>query len=145
MPMYTCTSPAGTLDERQKGAIATAITEIHHQATGAPRSFVDIIFYEVAPGDTFRGGDREPVSFINGNIRAGRPQAVVQGMLVDIDNAWRQIVGKSTGNLFIHMLEIPSKSLMENGHLGVEPGSPVEKRIAAEEEQARRAEPVRRP
>ena len=44
MPIYQCISPEGLLDESQRKNIAEEITRIHCDATGAPRSFVNVLF-----------------------------------------------------------------------------------------------------
>ena len=55
MPIYQCISPEGLLDESQRKNIARAITRIHCDATGAPRSFVNVLFQDMPNGRVFTG------------------------------------------------------------------------------------------
>jgi phenylpyruvate tautomerase PptA (4-oxalocrotonate tautomerase family) len=49
MPTYACSAAAGRLTPAQKLEIVQSITAIHHEETGAPRYFVQVIFYDIAP------------------------------------------------------------------------------------------------
>src|SRR5258708_26308662 len=73
MPTYACSTAAGRLTPAQKADIVRSITAIHHEETGAPRYFVQVIFYELAPGNHFIGGQSAPAGqiWIPGPIRAG--------------------------------------------------------------------------
>ena len=44
MPTYACSAAAGRLTPTQKLEIVQSITAIHHEETGAPRYFVQVIF-----------------------------------------------------------------------------------------------------
>ncbi len=56
MPTYTCTSAEGRLSAEQKSRIASEITRIHAEVTGAPSYFAQMIFSEIASGNWFMGG-----------------------------------------------------------------------------------------
>jgi phenylpyruvate tautomerase PptA (4-oxalocrotonate tautomerase family) len=56
MPTYTVTSVEGTLDAPKRAKIASAITRIHSETTGAPTYFAQVIFTEVALDRYFVGG-----------------------------------------------------------------------------------------
>jgi phenylpyruvate tautomerase PptA (4-oxalocrotonate tautomerase family) len=57
MPTYACSAAAaGRLTRAQKVEIVQRITAIHHVETGAPRYFVQVIFYNIAPGSHYIGG-----------------------------------------------------------------------------------------
>jgi phenylpyruvate tautomerase PptA (4-oxalocrotonate tautomerase family) len=58
MPIYQCISPEGLLDESQRENIAGEITRIHCDATGAPRSFVNVVFQDMPNGRVFTGASR---------------------------------------------------------------------------------------
>src|SRR5258708_28478631 len=74
MPTYACSTAAGRLTPAQKADIVRSITAIHHEETGAPRYFVQVIFYELAPGNHFIGGQSAPAGqiWIPGDNPAGR-------------------------------------------------------------------------
>lgn len=46
MPTYVCSVRPGLLDESAKAEIARAITRNHHEATGAPAYFVQVVIEE---------------------------------------------------------------------------------------------------
>jgi len=57
MPIYRCLIQKDRLDSEQKRKVASEITRIHAEVTGAPESFVDVIFDEIVRGDWFTGGE----------------------------------------------------------------------------------------
>jgi len=56
MPFYTCFAFSDSLSAAQKANIAEEITRIHTKLTGAPRSFVRVLFHEMQSSDIFTGG-----------------------------------------------------------------------------------------
>jgi phenylpyruvate tautomerase PptA (4-oxalocrotonate tautomerase family) len=50
MPIDQCIRPEGLLDESARGKLAEEITRIHCDATGAPPTFVNVMFLDTAPG-----------------------------------------------------------------------------------------------
>jgi phenylpyruvate tautomerase PptA (4-oxalocrotonate tautomerase family) len=60
MPTYACSAAAGRLAPAQKLEIVQSITAIHHQETGAPRYFVQVIFYDIAPVNHYIAGQLAP-------------------------------------------------------------------------------------
>jgi phenylpyruvate tautomerase PptA (4-oxalocrotonate tautomerase family) len=53
MPTYVCTAAVGRLTPVQKTEIVRRITAIHHEETDAPRYFVQVIFYDITPGNHY--------------------------------------------------------------------------------------------
>ena len=47
MPVYTCITTTKTLADDTKAALAAEITKIHSSVTGAPTSFVHVVFQEL--------------------------------------------------------------------------------------------------
>ena len=76
MPTYACSAAAGRLTPAQKLEIVQSITAIHHGETGAPRYFVQVIFYDIAPANQYIAGELAPAGqiWIRGDIRDGRTQ-----------------------------------------------------------------------
>jgi phenylpyruvate tautomerase PptA (4-oxalocrotonate tautomerase family) len=74
MPTYACAAAVGRLTPAQKLEIVQSITAIHHEETGAPRYLVQVIFYDIGPGNHYIGGQLAPVGqiWIRGDIRDGR-------------------------------------------------------------------------
>jgi phenylpyruvate tautomerase PptA (4-oxalocrotonate tautomerase family) len=56
MPIYQCYPPQGLLTKAAKTHIAEEIASIHCNPTGAPRSFVNVLFLELPHGDCFVAG-----------------------------------------------------------------------------------------
>src|SRR5438876_5889226 len=89
MPTYTFTSVEGTLDAPKRAKIASAITRIHSETTGAPTYFAQVIFTEVAPDRYFVGGSplKGQQVFVNGQIRGGRSAETKDSLIAQITAA----------------------------------------------------------
>ena len=64
MPTYVCSAATGRPTSDQKAEILRSITAIRHEATGAPRSLVQVIFYDVALGSHYIAGRPAPADQI---------------------------------------------------------------------------------
>jgi phenylpyruvate tautomerase PptA (4-oxalocrotonate tautomerase family) len=53
MPVYTCVTTTKTLADDTKAALAAEITKIHSSVTGAPTSFVHVVFQELPATNVF--------------------------------------------------------------------------------------------
>ena len=84
MPFYTCFAFSDSLSAAQKANIAEEITRIHTKLTGAPRSFVRVLFHEMRSSDIFTGGKPLPCAMIRGVIRAGRSAEVKKQLLSEL-------------------------------------------------------------
>ena len=60
MPTYACSAAAGRLTPTQRLEIVRSITAIHNEETGAPRYFVQVIFYDIAPANHYIAGQLAP-------------------------------------------------------------------------------------
>ena len=125
MPIYQCSSPVGMLTDSMKAEIATAITDTHVDATGAPRVFVHVFFNELPPGIAYSAGELDTkISGIQGAIRAGRPLEVKQKLIKRISASWSAITGQPEKQLLAGLNEIDSDVTMEYGlilpHVGGE-------------------------
>ena len=95
MPIYQCSSQKGLLTDDMKAKIATAITDAHVEATGAPRVFVHVYFNELPPGISYSAGEPDAkLSGIQGAIRAGRTLDVKQKLIKRICASWSEITGQ---------------------------------------------------
>ncbi|MEZ5235648.1 MAG: tautomerase family protein [Acidimicrobiia bacterium] len=107
MPLYRCTTPAGTLDDERRQAIARAITTIHCDVTGAPPTFVHVQFFD------------GPEATIHGGIRAGRDAALTDRL---VDRCVRE-VGAIAGVGFSMRTSTTNASwIFEGGRVFPEPG-----------------------
>ncbi len=73
-----------SLEERHE--VARAFTEVHSGTTGAPKSFVQVIFSE----DESEFAEEY---YIDGGNRAGRPESLKRRLLSDIKATFSEITG----------------------------------------------------
>ncbi|GCE21991.1 tautomerase family protein [Dictyobacter kobayashii] len=122
MPLYTCITQEGTLSTEQRAFIATEITRIHTTYTGAPASFVRVIFETVAPESIFASGRPAVNAFILGIIRAGRSTEVRAQLQNDLWTMYKNVTGLTDEQLFLAVIEVPASNAMELGAILPEPG-----------------------
>jgi phenylpyruvate tautomerase PptA (4-oxalocrotonate tautomerase family) len=122
MPIYKCYSRNGVLTESARQQIAKEITTIHCEATGAPPSFVNVMFLEIPAGGSFVAGQPSTRSVIEGYIRAGRDIETRQGMLRALSEMWTRLSGQSEADLVVGLDDIPSENVMEAGLIFPQPG-----------------------
>jgi phenylpyruvate tautomerase PptA (4-oxalocrotonate tautomerase family) len=109
------TSQEGTFSRDQKILLAKAVTDIHCAATGAPRSFVRIIFNTYPEESGFLAETPSATVFLLCHIRAGRTIETKHSMLKQINDAAVKIGGISSDALAIILEEIPTGNGMEFG------------------------------
>ena len=127
MPIYQCSSQRGLLTDEMKSQIATAITDAHVDATGAPRVFVHVFFNELPPGVSYSAGDPDSkISGIQGAIREGRTLEVKQALIKRISAAWSEITGQPEKQVLAGINEIDSDVTMEYGLILPHPGGEPE-------------------
>lgn len=127
MPIYQCSSQRGLLTDEMKSKIATAITDAHVEATGAPRVFVHVYFNELPPGVSYSAGDLDSnISGIQGAIRAGRTLEVKQQLIKRISAAWSEVTGQPPKQVLAGLTEIDSDVTMEYGLILPHPGGETE-------------------
>jgi phenylpyruvate tautomerase PptA (4-oxalocrotonate tautomerase family) len=121
MPLYACFIQQGALTREQKVEIASEITRIHCDLTGAPPSFVHVRFHTTAPGDGYTGGKPAKSAVLDGSIRAGRAPEVKEKLLQELFAMYRRISGIPEWDLVVALREIPASNVMEAGHILPEP------------------------
>ena len=124
MPTYLCTIPSGLLTHAQKSVVAGEITRVHHEVTGAPGYFAEVIFKEIAEGDWFIGG--APLAggqfFVHGNIRGGRPPEMRHELITRLASAVGEAAQLPPHAIWIYLSELPPAAMLEFGHVLPEPG-----------------------
>jgi phenylpyruvate tautomerase PptA (4-oxalocrotonate tautomerase family) len=115
MPIYQCFSPEGLLDGATRGKVAEEITRIHCDATGVPRSWVNVMFTDVPAGKYFVGGKPAAHSALSAAIRAGHDVAKRQGMLRNLSAMWTRLTGQPEQELILSLWENPPENAMEGG------------------------------
>ncbi len=125
MPTYTVSSFAGTLNDDQKQALASAITRAHHEATGAQTFFAQVVFHTIPRGDWFVGGQRVDGQqlFINGQVRAGRPKDVKLGLLKELARVACRCTDFDSNKVWVYLNELPPSNMVEYGYVLPEPGA----------------------
>ncbi|HEX2173490.1 MAG TPA: tautomerase family protein [Dehalococcoidia bacterium] len=131
MPFYECFVPAGILTADQKACLAQEITRIHCAATGAPESFVNVLFQTVQPGDLYTAGQPSTAVRIRGSIRAGRSPEVKTQILTEISALWTRVTGRSVEDLTVSLIDVPAASTIKGGRRVPEPGQEAEWLAAA--------------
>lgn len=125
MPTYTVTSVNVALSEVQKAEIADAITTAHHDGTGAPRFFAQVLFRALAGSDHFLGGrpNTSPHIFVHGLIRAGRDTAAKQDVMERVVARVTEIAGVGREDVWMYIQDIDAAQMIEYGRTLPEPGS----------------------
>jgi phenylpyruvate tautomerase PptA (4-oxalocrotonate tautomerase family) len=122
MPVYQCYSPKGLLTESAKATIAEEITSIYCNATGAPASWVDVLFHELSEGECFVAGKPATHSYIFVLNRHGRDLETRQAMLRQLTQTWTRNTGQPEAHLWVSLTEIDHANLMKAGLIFPEPG-----------------------
>ena len=125
MPTYTVMSANVALTARQEADIAAAITRAHHEATGAPAFFAQVIFNEIVRGKHYIGGKpyAAPHVFVQGLIRAGRNAEAKAALINDIAAKVQVIAGIGVEDIWVYIQEIPAPQMIEFGRVLPEPGA----------------------
>jgi phenylpyruvate tautomerase PptA (4-oxalocrotonate tautomerase family) len=126
MPLYECQTVKGTLSERQRQSLAESITSIHARETGAPASYVHVLFNELEAGSAFTAGQVAAPAIIRGQIRAGRSQATRHAILRAITDVYMAVTGADANAVVVAVVDIPASWAMEGGHIFPEPEQPPE-------------------
>lgn len=124
MPTYTCWSKRNTITAENRQRIATALTDLHHEVTGAPRYLVQVLFPEVDDTAVFLAG--RPVShghvWIRADIRSGRTTGQKEELLLRMVREVADILGLQPDDVWAYLCDIPGHAMTEYGALLPEPG-----------------------
>ena len=125
MPTYTVTTANVTLTLAQESEIATVITEAHHQNTGAPGFFAQVLFVVLPDRKHYIGGKPNKAQhiFVHGLIRAGRSAAAKIGLIQQITLKVREISGVGAEDIWVYVQDIPPEQMVEFGRVLPEPGA----------------------
>jgi phenylpyruvate tautomerase PptA (4-oxalocrotonate tautomerase family) len=125
MPTYTVTAANVALTSAQEGEIAAAITDAHHQNTGAPGFFAQVLFVRLPEGKHYIGGklNSTPHIYIHGLIRAGRSAAAKTGLIQQITSKVREISGVGAEDIWVYVQDIPPEQMVEFGRVLPAPGA----------------------
>jgi phenylpyruvate tautomerase PptA (4-oxalocrotonate tautomerase family) len=90
--------------------------------TGAPESWVKVLFREIPDGECFAGGKPATQSLILALNRHGRDLETRRAMLRQLSEMWTRITGQSEAELWISLTETDHTNIMEAGSLIPAPG-----------------------
>lgn len=122
MPTYVCSVRPGLLSDAQKQSVASAITRIHNEATGAPTFFVQVVINESATARFLGGEPAEGQVWIRGDIRAGRPASVRQAMMLAMMREVAAIAGVPESAIWVYLCNLEPTDMVEYGHVLPAPG-----------------------
>jgi phenylpyruvate tautomerase PptA (4-oxalocrotonate tautomerase family) len=104
MPLYVCTTPVGALDDDKRRRLAEDITAVHCDVTGAPPTFVQVVYFE------------DPASL-------GKPSVTAKRRLVEgVRRVTADAAGVAPADVAVTTRDTPAKWIMEGGELLPEPG-----------------------
>ena len=118
MPLYMCNAVKGVIPESAKRKIATDITDIHCEITGAPRTFVHVFFFEDAPQLPINGKS----VFVFASIRAGRTDTQKSDLASRIKASIHAHAGVPLCDIIADTTDVPASWVMEGGDVLPEPG-----------------------
>jgi phenylpyruvate tautomerase PptA (4-oxalocrotonate tautomerase family) len=103
----------------QQGEIARRITTHHSRMTGAPTSFVQVVFRRFeAAGHYIGGRPADPRSvWVYGLIRAGRTDDVKNRLLIGIRDHVRAVAGVSEDLIWVYLTELAPTDMVEFGQV----------------------------
>jgi phenylpyruvate tautomerase PptA (4-oxalocrotonate tautomerase family) len=125
MPTYTVTTANVSLAATQESGIAAAITEAHHQNTGAPGFFAQVLFIALPERKHYIGGklNSAPQIYVHGLIRAGRSANAKTGLIQQITSKVHEIAGVGAEDVWVYVQDIPAEQMVEFGRVLPEPGA----------------------
>src|SRR5260221_1670975 len=115
MPTYIVTSVEGCLDAPKRAKIASKITRIHSETTGAPTYFAQVIFTEVAPDCYFVGGIplKGHQVFVSGQIRAGRSVESKDSLIAQITTTVAEAANRCKSTDWGYITDLVPRQMLE--------------------------------
>jgi phenylpyruvate tautomerase PptA (4-oxalocrotonate tautomerase family) len=127
MPTYVCVVKTGLLNANQKQRMASAITRLHSEATGAPTWLVQVVIDESEQRQRYLGGQRaEHQIWIRGDIRAGRTSEQRQRLMLGIVQAVSEISGVEESAIWVYLCNLAPDDMVEYGRVLPPPGKEQE-------------------
>jgi len=124
MPTYVCWARSGQVSADQKQRIATEITLIHSECTGAPPAFVQCIFQDIDAASHYIGGAPASDSvWVYGHIRDGRDPVVRERILIKIAEILAAILELDPSLTWVYINPLANTDMVEFGHTLPLPGA----------------------
>lgn len=122
MPLYRTLIRPGLLSLAQRERFANEVVDVHCEVTGAPRSFVHVLYAEDDDGRLDEGQN----ALVFGTIRNGRNAAQKQEIADRLSAALAEVAEIDRDSVTCVSADIEASYTMEGGVLLPEPGSPEE-------------------
>jgi phenylpyruvate tautomerase PptA (4-oxalocrotonate tautomerase family) len=124
MPTYMCYAHEGQVTAEQKSQIAAGIARIHSRFTGAPVSFCQCIFRNLACDEHFIGLQPAPHNgvFVYGHIRAERPSVAKNQVLIGIRDLLMRVLSVPESVVWVYLNDLAHSDMVEFGRVLPEPG-----------------------
>jgi phenylpyruvate tautomerase PptA (4-oxalocrotonate tautomerase family) len=124
MPTYVCSIRPGLLDDNQKTDVAKAITRNHHEATGAPPYFVQVVIDEKPTAQRYVGGEPAAADqvWIRADIRSGRTLEQRSGLMLAIMRDVARIAGIDETLIWVYLCNLEPTDMVEYGQVLPPPG-----------------------
>ncbi len=119
MPLYNVSSRVG-LSDAQKQKLAKQIVVTHCSLTGAPDTFVNVIYWDdfpLAPGQQYH---------ILSAVRKGRTDELKNQLQAQMHRDVCATLAIEDKDLHIEFMEVPAQWVMEGGHILPNPGEEAE-------------------
>ena len=122
MPLYRTLTTPGLLTLAQREQFANDVVEVHCDVTGAPRSFVHVLYAEDDGGQLDDGQH----ALVFGTIRHGRNGDQKQEIADRLSAALAGHAGVDPSTIVTVSADIDASYTMEGGVILPDPGSPEE-------------------
>ena len=122
MPFYHALVRPDVLPVEQREPLANDVTELHCDVTGAPRTFVHVLFTIDDTGRLPLGVD----CLYRANIRHGRDRQQKQEIETRLRRATANRATTSEAGVAVEVSEVEASFVLEGGRLLPEPGTPEE-------------------
>ena len=122
MPLYRTLTRPGLLTRDQREAFANDVVDVHCEITGAPRSFVHVLYAEDDDGQLDDGQD----ALVFGTIRHGRNDEQKQAIATRLAAALAGHAGIEAAAVTAVSVDIDASYTMEGGKVLPNPGSAEE-------------------
>ena len=122
MPLYTMITQQGVLDGQTRADLAAAITNLHSEFAGVPKSWVHVIFQDYPEGSGFTAGIPAATASLTLLIRTGRSPAYKQQLLSQLWALCQAATGAQDDQIVIGIQEVPASQAMEMGQTMPEVG-----------------------
>jgi phenylpyruvate tautomerase PptA (4-oxalocrotonate tautomerase family) len=122
MPLYTVTTQTGVLSDDAKAKLADGLASFHETYAGVPKAWVQVVYYDYAPGSAFTAGKPSAVATLIVQIRTGRTTEFKRGMVQRLWDLLQHATGATDNQIVVGINELPPSQAMEMGKIMPEVG-----------------------